>query len=87
MAPIQTSIEVELNRGLPVAKNPPANSGDTGWIPDPGIKIPHATGQQRLCVPTTEPVCSGACKPQRERRPHTTEEDPAATKTNAAKNK
>ena len=31
--------------GGPVAKNPPGNAGDTGWIPSQGIKIPHALGQ------------------------------------------
>lgn len=87
MAPIQTSTEVELDSRLPAVKNPPANSGDTGWILDSGNKIPHATGQQKLCVPTTEPMCSGACMPQQERSPHTAVKDPAATaKTNTAKN-
>ena len=31
--------------GGPVVKNPPADAGDTGSIPDPGTKIPHVTGQ------------------------------------------
>ena len=30
--------------GGPVVKNPPANAGDTGSIPGPGTKIPHALG-------------------------------------------
>ena len=33
--------------GGPVVKNPPANTGDTGSIPSPGTKIPHAAGQLR----------------------------------------
>ena len=27
-------------------KNPPANAGDTGWIPGWGTGIPHAAQQQ-----------------------------------------
>ena len=34
--------------GGPVVKNPPANAGDTSWIPGPRTKIP---------------TCSGAIKP------------------------
>ena len=30
--------------GGPVVRNPPAHSGDTGLIPGPGTKIPHAMG-------------------------------------------
>ena len=29
----------------PVVKNPPADTGDMGLIPDQGTKIPHASGQ------------------------------------------
>ena len=32
--------------GGPVVKNPPPNTGDTGWIPGRGTKIPHAVGQR-----------------------------------------
>ncbi|TEA35916.1 hypothetical protein DBR06_SOUSAS810017, partial [Sousa chinensis] len=53
--------------GGPVLKNPSSNAGDTGSIPGWGTKIPHATGQLSLCATTTEPVLSGACKPQLER--------------------
>ena len=37
-----------------MVKNLPANAGDTGSIPGPGTKIPHAAGQPSLCVTTTE---------------------------------
>ena len=36
------------SRGFPAGpgvKNPPANTGDTDSISDPGTKIPHAMGQ------------------------------------------
>ena len=42
----------------PVVKNPPANAGDTGSIPDLGTRIPHAMGQLSLQAKTTE-----ACAP------------------------
>ena len=29
--------------GGPMVKNPPANAGDTDWIPGPGTRVPHAT--------------------------------------------
>ena len=47
--------------GGPVVNNLHANAGDTGLIPDPGTKIPHAKGQLSLCATTLGP-CSGACK-------------------------
>ena len=31
-----------------MVKNPPANAGDTGLIPDPRTKIPHARGNYAL---------------------------------------
>ena len=39
-----------------MVKNLPANAGDTGLIPGPGTKIPHAVEQLNLCTTTTEPV-------------------------------
>ena len=75
--------------GGPVVKNPPPNAGDEGSIPGRGTKIPHVMGQLSLCplepapqleslrTATTEPVCSGACKPQIERSPCVTTKDPA----------
>ena len=43
--------------GGTVVKNPPANAGDMGSSPGPGI--PHAAEQLSLCATTTEPVlCS-----------------------------
>ena len=42
--------------GGPVVKNPPANAGDTGSIPGPGTKIPHALGHRSPCATTTEPA-------------------------------
>ena len=41
--------------GGPVVKNPPASEGNTGSIPGPGTKTPHATEQLNLCAATTEP--------------------------------
>ena len=38
-----------------MVKNPPANAEDTGSIPGPGTKIPHAVGQLSPCASTTEP--------------------------------
>ena len=40
----------------PVVKNLPSNAGDTGSIPGPGTKIPHAKGQLSLRTTTTEPI-------------------------------
>ena len=42
--------------GGPVVKNQPSDAEDIGSIPGWGIKIPHATGQQSLCIATAEPV-------------------------------
>ena len=39
-----------------VVKNPSADAGDTGWIPDPGRSHPHASEQLRPRATTTEPV-------------------------------
>ena len=44
--------------GGTVDKNPPANAGDTGWIPRLGTRIPHAMGQLSLQAKTTE-ACLG----------------------------
>ena len=40
--------------GGPVVKNLPSNAGDEGWIPGPGTKIPHATGQLSPWAATRE---------------------------------
>ena len=42
--------------GGPVVKNPPSNAGDSGSIPGPGTKIPHAAGQLSLHGTTTDPM-------------------------------
>ena len=47
----------------PVAKNPPANARDTGFIPGPGAKIPHAAKQLNPCASLLSPY-SGALVPQ-----------------------
>ena len=39
--PLLRTIYWDLSGG-PVVRNPPAHSGDTGLIPGPGTKIPHA---------------------------------------------
>ena len=49
--------------GGPVAKNLPANVGNTGSVPGPGTKIPNAAGQLSQRTTTTEPM-SSACEPQ-----------------------
>ena len=41
--------------GGPVVKNPPANVGDMGSIPDLGTKIPYVAEQLSSCATTTEP--------------------------------
>ena len=46
-----------------MVKNLPASEGDTGSIPGPGTKIPHATGQLSLYASATEPTHSGAHTP------------------------
>ena len=82
--------------GGPMVKNPPSNAGDTGSIPGPGTKIPHATGQLSPCttttelvvclnerarvLQTTEPTRSGAHMPQLESPRSTTREKPARRK-------
>ena len=62
--------------GGPVVKNPPSNVGDAGSIPGRGTKIPHASGQLSPHATTTEPVRSGARKPQLEKSLRTTVKDP-----------
>ena len=37
-----------------MVKNLPANAGNTGSIPGPGTKSPHAAEQLSPCVTTTE---------------------------------
>ena len=41
--------------GCPVVKNPPCNSGDAGFFPGRGTKIPQPSEQLNLCPVTTEP--------------------------------
>ena len=43
--------------GGPVVENLPANAEDSGLIPGPGTKIPHAMGQIGPCAAVTEPMC------------------------------
>ena len=79
----QVSVRTEL-LGLPggkgsaclVVKDPPANTGDGGWIPGPG-RSHRLLGQLSLCARTTEPVllttelkCPRAHAPQQEKPPH-----------------
>ena len=66
--------------GGPVVKNPPASTGDVGWIPGRGTKIPHALGQLRPRTTTTEPTCPGARMPQLERSPQATAKSPCHNK-------
>lgn len=42
--------------GGPVVKDQPSDAEDIGSIPGWGIEIPHATGQQSLCITTAESV-------------------------------
>ena len=37
-----------------MVKNLPTNTGDTGSIPEPGRKTPHAAEQLSPCAATTE---------------------------------
>ena len=53
-----------VTTGGPVVKNPYSNAGDAGSISGQVTRILHATGQLSLHATTTEPVCSGASKPQ-----------------------
>ena len=52
-----TELWLQLDSGGTVNKNPPANSGDTGSIPDPGIF--HMGSLPQLIR-----LCSRACEPQ-----------------------
>ena len=61
-----------------MAKSLPCDEGDTGLIPGRGTKNPHAVGQQSPHEATTEPVCSGASKPQK--KPASYSEDPVQPK-------
>ena len=68
--------------GGPMVKNLPCNAGEVDSTPGQGNKIPHSVGQltqvpqllsshasTRACMlQTTEPMCSGACTPQLEKR-------------------
>ena len=45
---------LETYPGVPVVTNPPCNARDTGSIPGPGTKIPHAKGQLSLLTATRE---------------------------------
>ena len=49
-----------INRNFPdgpVVKSLPCNAGDTGSVPGPRIKIPHAVGQLSSCMASTEFAC------------------------------
>ena len=50
-----------------MVKNLCANAGYSGSIFGPGTEIPYAVEQLSLCVMTTEPECSTAHAPQREK--------------------
>ena len=55
----------ESTLGFPigsVVKNPPANAGDTGLIPDP--RRSHMPGSNEAHVPQLLRLCSGAREPQ-----------------------
>ena len=52
--------------GGSVVKNPPANAGNMGSIPSPGMKIPCAMGQLSLRT-ITEPASGRACVPHEEK--------------------
>ena len=43
-----------------MVKNPAANAGFSGLIPDPGTKIPHAAGQLSPAAKVLKATCSGA---------------------------
>ena len=47
--------------GGSVVKNPPANAGDTGWIPRPGRS--HMPWSSQACAPQLPSLCSRACQP------------------------
>ena len=55
--------------GGSLVKNPPANAGNMGSIPSPGMKIPRAMGQLSLRTTTTEPASGRACVPHVEKSP------------------
>ena len=61
--------------GGPVVKNLPSKTGDTGFIPGGGAKIPHATGQLSPSTTTTDPTLESPCPVTREA--HALQEDPA----------
>ena len=49
-----------INRNFPdgsVVKNLPCNAGDTGSVPGPRIKTPHALGQLSPCMASVEFTC------------------------------
>ena len=48
--------------GGAVVKNPPANAGDTGSIPGPGIS--HMPWRNWACAPQLLSLCSRAREPQ-----------------------
>ena len=55
--------------GGPVVKNLLSNTGDVGWIPGQGTKIPHATGQLAHVLQLLS-LCSRIHTPQLERSLH-----------------
>ena len=54
--------------GGPLVKNPPANAGHIGLIPDPG-RSPHASEQLSPCATTAEARAPRAGAPQQEKPP------------------
>ena len=51
--------------GGPVVEGPPCNTGDTGLIPGPGTKMPHAGEQLNQVLPQLENLCMAMKDPQR----------------------
>ena len=81
----QMQLWTTVTTGGPVVKNPYSNAGDAGSISGQVTKILHATGQLSLYTATTEPVCSGASKPQK--KPVCCNEDPVQPKEKKIKKK
>ena len=48
-----------------MVEGPPCNTGDTGLIPGPGTKMPHAGEQLNQVLPQLENLCMAMKDPQR----------------------
>ena len=89
---IHSQTNIEQDRfgdfpGGPVVKNPPCTTGDTASIPVWGTKIPQAWGSRAHVPQLLKPVRSGACVPQLQRSPCTTQKSLcAAAKTQHGQN-